>query len=564
MRRPPTSFEIGWMLFCALGGFLLRVWHLGTPSLWWDETIHLGTAWQDDAWRVFQQAKLGIPPGFGNAGAVPLDYLVLHAYLQLVPMPRPEHVEAYFRMPSCVASALTPPLVWLWARRHFGRGVALVAATLLALSIPHVLYAVEARSYSLIALMTVVHLVAFSRVVEAPSVGRWILFGVVSILYFLTGLLGLLVVAITYAVLAVLVAAPLVRGRLRWRAFGRDLVMWGAVGTAVGVAVYLYFLGTQLWAVSRRAAPASDPVGTTIGALSYYVMDSTLLLALLALSVPVMLWACWYGRRRYPPALVVTLLLLLIAVVPAIVGLEQRKRYYFHVRHALFLLPVIMVVVAATLDALLVRLDPLRILPASHATRRLATVGLELGLVLALCGPVAVRYLQRPNEFFARTKTLRDLRGLAQTLRVATATSAPDEKLLVLVERRGPGFLANPTLTLYLRWYGLGDRIVLRGAAIPASTVRQVADRCAAGCRGRDGPALQQSLQTTEALAVPFFARQLLRIEQPLGAWPGRARSVAVVSYSAIGLGPWAAPLERRALTGLTLWQPAADGPFGS
>jgi hypothetical protein len=128
----------------------LRWWHLGTASLWWDELLHIGTAQLPSLAEVFRHARLGLPAGSGNAGAVPLDYLLLHLYLGWVPVPEPQHLERYFRLPSFVYASLTPPLLYLFVRRHFGRTNAVLAGSLLALCLPHVLYAAEARFYSLL------------------------------------------------------------------------------------------------------------------------------------------------------------------------------------------------------------------------------------------------------------------------------------------------------------------------------------------------------------------------------------------------------------------------------
>jgi hypothetical protein len=43
-------------------GALLRWWHLGTPSLWWDELVHVATARQETLAAVFEAARLGVTP----------------------------------------------------------------------------------------------------------------------------------------------------------------------------------------------------------------------------------------------------------------------------------------------------------------------------------------------------------------------------------------------------------------------------------------------------------------------------------------------------------------------
>jgi uncharacterized membrane protein len=199
--RRPSVVEVATAAGIVATGAWLRWWHLGTPGLWWDELVHVATAQQGSVTAVFQAARLGVAPGAGNAGAVPLDYLLLHGFLATVPAPAAEHFERWVRTPAFVWSALTPLVLWLWARTYVGRAAALVAALLLALSVPHVLYAAEARFYALFGLATVAQLWTFSRLLARRTGGSWALFAAGAVLYFLIGLLGLLVVAAEFAVL---------------------------------------------------------------------------------------------------------------------------------------------------------------------------------------------------------------------------------------------------------------------------------------------------------------------------------------------------------------------------
>src|SRR5690606_33749643 len=133
---------------------------------------------------VWTQAKQGIPPGTGNAGAVPLDYLQLHLWLRLVPAGSPDLLEIPFRMPAYLYACAALPALYLFGRRFLDAGTALVATLLLALSIPHVLYAAEARSYALFVLMTVANLYAFAHLLERRDApGRWAAYGALGVLY---------------------------------------------------------------------------------------------------------------------------------------------------------------------------------------------------------------------------------------------------------------------------------------------------------------------------------------------------------------------------------------------
>ena len=104
----------GWLVVAALlvlAGWWLRWRHLGTPSLWWDELVQIRMADLPSLAAVLTSVRLGVPAGSGNAGAVPLDYALLWAWLQAVPMPAPEALETYFRTPSFIWSCALVPLI---------------------------------------------------------------------------------------------------------------------------------------------------------------------------------------------------------------------------------------------------------------------------------------------------------------------------------------------------------------------------------------------------------------------------------------------------------------------
>src|SRR5690606_12734249 len=130
----------------ALGG-ALRAVHVGATSLWWDEIVQIQTAALPTVAEVVAQVRRGDPPGQGNAGAVPLDYLVLHAWQRVLPAPAPEWLEVHFRFPAWLFSTAAVGALFLYARRFFGRVAALGAAATLTVSVPHALYAGEARFY---------------------------------------------------------------------------------------------------------------------------------------------------------------------------------------------------------------------------------------------------------------------------------------------------------------------------------------------------------------------------------------------------------------------------------
>lgn len=557
------------MLALALvlaAGAALRLYHLGTFGLWWDEIVHVWTSQGASLADVAREVKQGIPPGAGNAGAVPLDYLLLHLFLRWVPAPAPEHLETYFRLPSFVYSVLSLPLLYAFAARFLERPVALLATLLLATSIPHVLYAAEARFYSLFVLMTLVNLYAFARVVErrdAPSV--WLAYGVVNVAFFLAGLFAVIVLAVQYAILAVLVAASLLQRRTAdgaapavgasregtrstRRAWG-GLAAFVASGVPVAATVAVYLSGTALDHKYRRNP---ERIPTTLGILwdtllAFSSGNRVLFACLLLVPLP-LVWA-WRRRRAMLP-LVLSLQLTLLAI-PAIVELARWKRYYFHPRHALFLLPAIEILTAIALLVLVRALDPLRWLRVAAPRRDAWNLALACALVLATQLPAVRGYLSHPERHFARSKKTYDLRGVTQAVRDATRDMKPPDKYLLIVQRN---VMANVTLAQYLRWYGLGDRVVLRGTHDPAATLRQAVERCGDGsCAAARGLDVDRALGLAAPFGLPRDFQRLLGLLKPIGTWPGKARRIGVASYSPLPAAKPGAGYAVRPMRGVQL-----------
>jgi len=516
-------------------GCFLRLVHLGTESLWWDELVHVRTAQQPGWLAVFHAVKDGVPPGSGNAGAVPLDYLLLHAWLRLVPEPSAPWLEVYYCAPAAIYSCLALVAMWAFCRATFGLPVAAVATALLAASVPHVLYAAEARFYALLVLVTILNLWAFARLLDAPRSFRcWLGWAVASIVMVAAGLYGVFLLGAEFAVLSV------VGARAGRRAVGA-MVICGAV---LGALLAAYFAGTSLDAIYPRGYPAGLRTwGAIHDTATFFALDSSLLAWALIVGVPLaVLDAALHGRRHLP--LLIALVLTVLAI-PSIVQIARWKHYYYHPRHALFLLPIIHVTTALVLVAV-VRW-PVREHPGW-------TTALGLVVVLAVCGPITHRYLLDPSAFFGLVKIDRDYRGFVQDLSGRLAHAPPGSQHLILVERNRPGYLGNPLLDFYLRAYGLADHVVLRGFSDPITVTRLAA--CADGCRGTQDRRLESTLGTGTPFGQAPQIRTLIDLREPMGTWPAHVDGVSLVLYSPF-FGETSVPgLRRRSYRGFVVFEP--------
>ena len=537
MHGRVRAAELGLVSGIVLAGCVLRTVHLATPSLWWDELVHVRTAQQSGWLEVLRAVKEGVPPGSGNAGAVPLDYLVLHGWLGMVPEPAPAWLEVYYRVPALVFSCLSLIAMWTFCRSTFGLAVAAVATSLLALSMPHVLYAAEARFYALWVLTTILDLWAFARLLEMPgSVRRWLLWLAAGVAMIATGLYGLFLLGAEFAVLAVVGV----------RSGRRAVVGMIVAGAAVVGLVAAYFAGTSLGVIYPRGYPeglrAWDAILETA---RFFAFDSSLLAYAFVLGLPLALVAAALGARRHLPLLIA--MSLSVLAIPAIVQIARWKHYYYHPRHALFLLPVVHV---ATALALVAVLRPLVRNRASRAT------ALGLAAVVAVCGPIAYRYVVDPSAFFGLVKIDRDFRGFAQDLAERLAHAPPGARHLILVERNRPGYLGNPLLDFYLRAYGLADRVVLRGFADP-STVPRLAATCRGGCRGSQDGGIESALGAGTPFAQAPLIRRLIDLREPMGTWPATLDGVSLVLYSPFFSEGAVPGLRSRRYRGFVVFEPS-------
>jgi hypothetical protein len=471
--------------------------------------------------------------------------VLLHLWLASVGRPPVEQMEAYYRFPSYVWSCATLALLWMYVRGTFGRLPALVATLLLALSLPHVLYTAEARFYSLLMLMSVANLATFTGVVRRPERPRaWVAYGAVSILFFLTGMLSLLV--LPWQFLALLIGAV----RRRDRRF-TPLV---ATGIVVAAVLCLYF-GT-VGVGGRGVRPGAALLGTgpiIRQAVDFITLGDRAQLVLYGAGALAALWYCLRRRRDLLPV-VLPLFAGIVATLPILVELLRWKRYYFHPRHVVFLLPGIELLAAVGLCAVLGAVAAW--LPVAPRLRRWVVAVAAVATVLALRAPAVRTFLMRPQPYFARIKSDRDMKGLARDLRARTAFYGPGDKYLLVVDLIGPGHLANPVLARYLQAYSLEKRVVLRSTTDMSAITDLLADGCGGPCRGRPGEEVTKALFLRPPFEASKAKLRLLGLGPTFGGWPGTVRDVGVLHYAESSRRPDLSRSNVWAYAGMILVEP--------
>lgn len=323
-------------------------------ALWVDEIIDLG-----GVRNAGLRAVLDFVPG--NAGGVPLGYLVDFAMIRLF-----GYSVFVVRLPSVLFTVLTCAGVYILARQTRLRGP-LLAVILYAISPLTIRFALEARPYALAACWSVFSTVVFLSLIRRPTLGK----------------------AAGYAVLAAagLYTQPysifVPAAHLIWLLWTRSVkekfrAVWLA-GTAVSVAS-LAFLP---WFLKSHAAWQ----GAVLSGARFAVTGKDLLViphelmgtgyagsALTAIAIVVALgWSSWNKEEKLFWAFYAAMPLLLVPAADAYFG------YFLAARQMIFALVPISVLIAACMDL-----------------RRWALV-LPVTLILAMVYE-DVRWIRRPGE----------------------------------------------------------------------------------------------------------------------------------------------------------------------
>ena len=160
-----------WIIIAiALVGLALRLWALGDKGLAYDEaaTALMARASGPAIIQFHWSAAFEHPP---------LWQLTMRAWSALF-----GQSEAALRLLPALVGAAAVPLTWYWLRQLWSRavGLRLLAAALVALSPALVLYAQEARMYTVVVLLALLSLLALVELARRPSWGSAALFVVVN------------------------------------------------------------------------------------------------------------------------------------------------------------------------------------------------------------------------------------------------------------------------------------------------------------------------------------------------------------------------------------------------
>jgi uncharacterized membrane protein len=188
----------------TLLGALLRLYHLGYRSLWYDEAVLYWIAQGNIQDVIARNAA-------GNS-APPLFALLLSFVLRV------GESEATLRSLSWLSGVAAIPATYWLTRQFLGQYAAYFCAFVVAIAPSQIVYSQQLREYSMTFVLAILLLVFFTRCLRRPGLSNWVLFTVLEICgIFVQYGLALLVLALNLVFVAALVHAARRRELLvRW------------------------------------------------------------------------------------------------------------------------------------------------------------------------------------------------------------------------------------------------------------------------------------------------------------------------------------------------------------
>lgn len=431
---PPPIKQLGHPLVVMSGltliAFIIRLYHLGARSLWYDELLHLDVA----------RAPLNeINSQLIRHAGMPLDYYLLHGWIKL------GRHDAWVRFPALFWGVLAVPLIYVLGRRLFGKQVGYLAAALLAFSSFAVSYSQEVRPYALLLCMVMV-----------AYVGLWQAYQTHRIRYWAVAILGLAGAVLShYFALFMLVPLGLFVGiqqlvhlkRLKFWChtafYGLSLVILTLIVISTGRLPTLYSVGDRFvresYQLDKYMLPAEEKINGGSGPPiepEFFVEKVLMPLGTVRPSV-LLLYTAFFliallsllrYRSRHQAAVLLTLGWLILPVILIYAFLLYRGTFYA-TRYILYTLPAYLLLVSYGISVsvnVILRLN-------FHRLKYLLQGGL---LVLALAPLLLAQADQLLSHY--RADSREDWRAVGQLLQ---ANAGADDVVIAV--------RAEPTMSWY-------------------------------------------------------------------------------------------------------------------
>jgi 4-amino-4-deoxy-L-arabinose transferase-like glycosyltransferase len=361
----------------VLGGFMR--WNFAHGSLWWDERAVLGTVFYDQS---DPPQLIHKPVGWDKTfyyyykptNHVPfsvLSRLSLIAWQKLTGKQPHEFDEFIFRLPNYLAALASIFLIgWLLAEWGFPRA-GTFAAFLLAVHPWHIRYGVDARSFSLLFLLTLLSCLWLTRALRDGSWRGFLPFGISQgVILWTFPYAVYLCVTLGIAALLVLLTRQTIWDERAIR-LGRLIVGWCAgaallfplIGPHVpqmmawtdvkGSAMITPYFLKELWAALSTGIPfqlPANPGYETLPDITSLAAENAVLLPVVLAAIPALcgagLLGLWY---RSTGAFAILLALALAAPLALLVG--YLGTHYFYTRYVIYALAAVILAAAIGIEA---------------------------------------------------------------------------------------------------------------------------------------------------------------------------------------------------------------------
>jgi mannosyltransferase len=264
--RKITTYGIALLGIVLIGAFL-RVYHLGTQSIWFDEAF---SVWISSLTlpQMVQATAADVHP--------PLYYFLLHYWIIVFGTS-----ESTVRLLSVLFGVLAIPMIYVVGRQLFNKETGLVGALILALSSFNIYYSQEARMYSLMVLLGLLSMYFFWRFLRQSNLVSSVGYVLSTTLLVYTHYYGwFVVIAQNIYVVTLLLLSKHREYRLRdW-----------AVLQAIVVALFVPWMVVLIQLISHRIATGSNLAPPTLATIShtFIVYSGTALLVALFLGLSVL------------------------------------------------------------------------------------------------------------------------------------------------------------------------------------------------------------------------------------------------------------------------------------
>ena len=328
-----------WRLVAVYGLLLLMIGFAVFFSL----TVFANTSLRlDEAQSLFQTQRdiQGMLHLVAQDVHVPLYHTLLHFWQLLFGQ------DIYIaRIMSLIFFVGTIIMTYVLATYALGRkSIGLFAALLVTISPFMNWYGSEARMYTMLAFMSVLHLFFFVKVLRSSGSARWILWTVTAILGVYTHYFFI------FVLLSEFIAAIMLRKKYIGLHLVRNVIIGGAIAglSLLPWLIYVYSLG---FASNTQPALAEPSAGDLFDTYAQFVFGfqvstvNTLIISLWPIAVLLAFFALQRSRRKIPAEMTIFVLLATVPVLSAFI-ISITIKPFFLSRYLIIALPPLFIFIA--------------------------------------------------------------------------------------------------------------------------------------------------------------------------------------------------------------------------